>query len=39
VNDMLQNKRGQIAYRLKAKLDIGAMVPSIRVEKTGSFSP
>lgn len=39
VNDMLQNKRGHIAYSLKAKLDIGAMVPSIRVEKTGSLSP
>jgi LEA14-like dessication related protein len=39
VNDMLQNSRGQIAYRIKAKLDIGAMVPSIRVEKSGSFSP
>jgi LEA14-like dessication related protein len=39
VNDMLQNSRGQIAYHIKAKLDIGAMVPSIRVEKSGSFSP
>jgi LEA14-like dessication related protein len=39
VNDMLQNSRGQVAYRIKAKLDIGAMVPSIRVGKSGSFSP
>lgn len=39
VNDMLQNAGGQVAYRLKAKLDIGAMVPAIRVEKTGSLSP
>ena len=39
VNDMLQNTRGQVAYRLNAKLDIGALVPAITVEKTGSFSP
>ncbi|MGA8864940.1 MAG: LEA type 2 family protein [Gallionella sp.] len=39
VNDMLQNGRGQVAYRLEAKLDIGAMIPSIRVEKTGRISP
>jgi LEA14-like dessication related protein len=39
VNDMLQNKDGQVTYRLQSKLDIGAMTPSIRIEKTGSFSP
>jgi LEA14-like dessication related protein len=39
VNDMLQNAHGQVAYRLQSKLDIGAMTPSIRIEKTGSFSP
>jgi LEA14-like dessication related protein len=39
VNDMLQNARGQVAYRLQSKLDIGPMTPSIRIEKTGSFSP
>ena len=39
VNDMLQNKHGQVTYRLQSKLDIGAMTPSIRIEKTGSFSP
>jgi len=39
VNDMLQNANGQVAYRLQSKLDIGAMTPSIRIEKTGSFSP
>ena len=39
VNDMLQNAGGQVAYRLEAKLDIGAMVPAIRVEKSGSLSP
>jgi len=39
VNDMLQNSRGRVAYRLNAKLDIGAMIPSIRVEKSGSFTP
>ena len=39
VNDMLQNSRGRVAYRLNAKLDFGAMIPSIRVEKSGSFTP
>lgn len=39
VNDLLQNTGGQIAYRLQTKLDVGAMVPAIRVEKTGSLSP
>jgi LEA14-like dessication related protein len=41
VNDLLQNKNtsGQVAYRLQTKLDIGAMVPAIRIEKTGTFSP
>jgi LEA14-like dessication related protein len=39
VNDMLQNAGGQVVYRLKAKLDIGAMVPAILVEKSGSLSP
>lgn len=39
VNDMLQNTRGLIAYRLQAKLDAGAMAPTIRIEKVGSFSP
>lgn len=39
VNDMLQNGHGQVAYRLQAKLDIGAMLPSVRVEKSGSFFP
>ena len=39
VNDLLQNTSGQVAYRLQTKLDIGAMVPAIRIEKTGTFSP
>jgi LEA14-like dessication related protein len=39
VNDMLQNAHGEVAYRLAAKLDLGAMTPAIRVEKTGSFTP
>jgi len=39
VNDLLQNARGQVAYRLEAKLDIGALIPSIRVENAGSFTP
>lgn len=39
VNDLLQNKSGQVAYRFQTKLDIGAMAPAIRAEKSGSFSP
>ena len=39
VNDLLQNTSGQVAYRLQTKLDIGAMVPAIRIEKTGTFAP
>lgn len=39
VNDMLQNSRGQITYNLKTKLDVGAIVPAIRIEKTGSYTP
>lgn len=39
VTDLLQNKSGQVTYRLKTKLDIGAMAPAIRTDKTGSFSP
>ena len=39
VNGMLQNTGGKVAYRLQAKLDIGAMVPAIRIEKTGSLAP
>ena len=39
VNNLLQNASGQVSYRLQTKLDIGAMAPAIRIEKTGSFSP
>jgi LEA14-like dessication related protein len=39
VNDLMQNTPGQVAYRLQTKLDIGAMEPAIRIEKTGTFSP
>lgn len=39
VNDMLQNAHGQIAYRFEARLDLGAMTPNVRVEKSGSFTP
>ncbi len=39
VQDMLKNANGQVDYRLQAKLDVGAMIPSIRIEKTGSYSP
>ncbi len=39
VSDLLQNPKGQVAYTLKAKLDVGAMLPSINIEKTGSYAP
>jgi len=39
VQDMIKNANGQVAYRLQVKLDVGAMIPSIRIEKTGSYSP
>lgn len=39
VNDMLQHSHGQVAYSLKAKLDVGAMLPAIDIEKTGSYAP
>ena len=38
VTDLLQKTSGQVAYHLKTKLDVGAMVPAIRIEKSGSFS-
>ena len=39
VNDLLQNTHGKVDYRLQARLDVGAMVPNIMIEKSGSFSP
>lgn len=39
VSDMVQHSRVQIAYSFKAKLDVGAMIPAIRIEKTGSYAP
>lgn len=39
VDELLRNASGQVAYRIQTKLDIGAMDPAIRIEKTGSFSP
>jgi len=39
VNDLLQNARSKVDYRLQARLDVGAMVPVIPIVKSGSFSP
>jgi LEA14-like dessication related protein len=39
VQDMLKNANGQVDYRLQVKLDVGAMIPVIRIEKTGSYAP
>jgi Late embryogenesis abundant protein len=38
VSDLLQHSKGQVAYTLKAKLDVGAMLPAINIEKTGSYA-
>ena len=35
VNDRLQKPRGQVEYRLQAKLDVGTLIPAIRIEETG----
>jgi LEA14-like dessication related protein len=37
VNDLLSKPRDQVSYRLQAKLDIGAMLPAIRVEEKGQL--
>lgn len=39
VSDLLQHSNGQVAYTLKAKLDVGAMLPAINIEKSGSYAP
>ena len=39
VQDLMKNDNGQVDYRLQAKLDVGALVPSIRIEQAGSFTP
>ena len=35
VNDRLQKPRGHVEYRLQAKLDVGTLIPAIRIEETG----
>lgn len=35
VNDILARPRDQVEYRVRAKLDIGALLPALRVEETG----
>jgi LEA14-like dessication related protein len=39
VGELLRNTSGQVTYRIQTKLDIGAMDPAIRIEKTGNLSP
>ena len=39
VSDMLQSSRTVVAYRLQVNLDVGALIPIIRIEKTGSYAP
>jgi len=35
VNGLMSSADGQIEYRLQAKLDVGALIPSIRIEESG----
>jgi hypothetical protein len=37
--ELMKNEHGQVDYRLQATLDIGALIPSIKIEKAGSFAP
>lgn len=39
VNQLLQKPAGQVDYRLQAKLDVGALLPAIRVEESGKLGP
>lgn len=38
LSDLLRQPRETVNYELNAKLDVGAFLPSIRVEKTGEIS-
>lgn len=35
VNGLMTNTDGRVEYRLQAKLDVGALLPSIRIEESG----
>jgi LEA14-like dessication related protein len=37
--DLVQNSSSDMTYRIQTKLDVGAMYPAIRIDKTGSFAP
>ncbi len=37
MQDMLRNPNGRFEYRFQAKLDVGPLIPSVRIEKTGSY--
>jgi LEA14-like dessication related protein len=37
LQDLLRTPENKVGYRFQAVLDVGAMIPSIRVEKTGSY--
>ena len=39
VNDMLKNAGAQVAYRVRANLDLGTLLPTLRIEESGSLSP
>ncbi len=39
LNDMLKSADGQVDYRVQANLDLGALYPMVRIEKSGKFAP
>lgn len=39
VNSMMQKPATEVRYKVQAKLDIGALLPAIRIEETGLLAP
>ena len=39
VNNLMKSSAGQVDYRVQANLDVGAMLPMVRIEKNGKFVP
>lgn len=39
VNDLLHQQDGKVDYRVRTKLDVGALLPTILIEKTGVLTP
>jgi hypothetical protein len=39
VNSIMQKPATEVRYKVQAKLDIGALLPAIRIEETGLLAP